>query len=150
MRGLCNLGERSLMARCHKCPIVALLGLGTKPWATSRARVRCLNGLHLYARALQLGGTVVNGTVSQVPNSGPIGFGDQALGNLASAGQLDQWTFFARAGQYYTVLVDPGTDTGVSPYLGYVQVQVLNTNGQVIASATNAASGAKGFQEPAV
>jgi len=102
-----------------------------------------LNGLHLYARALQLGGTVVNGTVSQVPNSGPIGFGDQSLGNLAGVGQLDQWTFFARAGQYYTVLVDPGSDIGVSPALGNVQVQVLNTNGQVIATAVNSPGGAE-------
>jgi len=101
-----------------------------------------LNGFHVYVRAFQSGGTILNGTVTQVPNSGPIGFGAPTLGNLATAGQLDQWTFFARAGQNYTVLVDPGSDTGVAPYLSYVQVQVVNTNSAVIASATNVSSGA--------
>ena len=101
-----------------------------------------LNGLHLYARAAQIGGSVLNGTVTQVPNSGPIGFSTPNLGNLTTAGELDQWTFFARAGQIYTVLVDPGSDIGVAPYLNYVQAQVVETNGTVIASATNASSGA--------
>jgi hypothetical protein len=100
-----------------------------------------MNGFHVYARATQIGGTILNGTVTQIPNSGSIGFGNPSLGNIATAGQLDQWTFFARAGQFYTVLVDPGSDIGTPPYLGYVKAQVVNSNGVVLASNTNASNG---------
>jgi hypothetical protein len=101
-----------------------------------------LNGLHVYARATQIGGAILHGTVIQIPNSGPIGFGQPTLGNISTAGELDQWTFFARAGQFYTVLVDPGSDIGTPPYLGYVKAQVVNSNGVVLASNTNASNGA--------
>ena len=104
-----------------------------------------LNGYHVYARATQISGTVVHGTVTQIPNSGPIGFANPTLGNIATPGQLDEWTFFARAAQLYTVQVDPGSGTGVPPYLNYVEVKVLDTNGVVLASATNATSGASVF-----
>ena len=100
-----------------------------------------LNGLHVYARATQIGGNIVGGSVTQIPNSGPIGFGQTTLGNLATAGELDQWTFFARAGQAYTILVDPGSDIGTAPYLGNVTVRVTDTNGTVFASTTNSNSG---------
>ena len=104
-----------------------------------------LNGLHVYARATQIGGTILHGTVTQIPNSGPIGFGNPTLGNIATAGTMDEWTFFARAGQFYTILVDPGSGSGVPPYLNYVEAKVADTNGLVLASNTNAASGAVVF-----
>lgn len=104
-----------------------------------------LNGFHVYARATQIGGTILHGTVTQIPNSGPIGFSNPTLGNIASAGQLDQWTFFGRAGQLYTVLVDPSSGSGTPPYLGYVEVKVINTNGVVLTTRTNATSGAVVF-----
>ena len=100
-----------------------------------------LNGLHAYARATQISGTVLNGTVAQIPNSGTIGFANPTLGNIAMSGQLDQWTFFGRAGQVYTVLVDPGTGSGVPPYLNLVEATVMNTNGVVLATGTNSSSG---------
>ncbi|HXR47355.1 MAG TPA: RHS repeat-associated core domain-containing protein [Candidatus Limnocylindrales bacterium] len=100
-----------------------------------------LNGLHLYARSTQIGGTILHGTVTQIPNSGPIGFDNPTLGNIATAGQLDEWTFFARAGQFYTVLVDPGSGSGVPPYLNFVEAKVVDTNGVVLATGTNATSG---------
>src|SRR5262249_24121386 len=55
-----------------------------------------LNGLHVYARAVQIDGTVVGGTVTQVPDSGPIKFGTATAGTIAQAGELDEWTFFGR------------------------------------------------------
>jgi RHS repeat-associated protein/uncharacterized repeat protein (TIGR01451 family) len=104
-----------------------------------------LNGLHVYARAAQVGGSVLHGAVTTIPNSGSVGFSEPTLGNLAAAGQLDEWTFFARAGQFYTVLVDPGSGSGVPPYLNFVEAKVVDTNGVVIASNTNASSGAAIF-----
>ena len=101
-----------------------------------------MTGFHVYARATLISGTILNGMVTQIPSTGPIGFSNPTLGDISTAGQLEQWTFFARAGQFYTVLVDPGNDVGATPPLGFVQVQVLNTNGVLIASATNSASGA--------
>ena len=100
-----------------------------------------LNGLHVYARGSQISGQILHGSVTMIPNSGPIGFGNPTLGNVTTPGQLDQWTFFARAGQLYTVLVDPGTGSGVPPYLGYVQVKVADTNGAALAFGTNTSSG---------
>ena len=79
--------------------------------------------------------------MTHILNSGPIGFGNPTLGNIATSGQLDVWTFFARAGQLYTVLLDPGSGSGTPPYLGYAEVKVLNTNGAVMTSATNATGG---------
>ena len=101
-----------------------------------------LHGLHVYARGAQVSGTVRNGTITQIPNSGPIGFGQPTLGNISTPGQLDQWTFFARAGEFYTIVVDPGSGSGVSPYLGYVEAKIASTNGAIIFSNTNSSNGA--------
>jgi RHS repeat-associated protein len=103
-----------------------------------------LNGLNLYARLVQLGGTVTGGSVSQAPDSGPITVGNSTPGSISQAGQLDEWTFFGYAGHSATVIVNPGSSgspAAPSPYLGYVNVVLLDPNTNVIAAVTNSSYG---------
>jgi len=57
-----------------------------------------LNGLHLYARTAQIAGTILGGSIVQIPDSGPIIFGTSTPGSISIAGELDEWTFLAGAG----------------------------------------------------
>ena len=59
-----------------------------------------LNGLHLYARAAQITGTVVGGTITQIPNGGALSLNSPTPGDISTAGELDDWTFFGRAVHY--------------------------------------------------
>ncbi len=105
-----------------------------------------LNGLHVYTRALQQTGTVVNGTITQIPDSGPLIVGDPTPGKISVAGELDNWTFYGRAGMAVTVVVDPGSGVAggpVAPNLQWVQVQLLDPSGQtVLATTSNTVAGA--------
>ena len=103
-----------------------------------------LNGFHLYTRATQISGTVVGGTISQVPDSGPLALNAVTAGAINPAGQVDQWTIFERAGRSVTVLVDPGSGASsgpLSPALGWVKVQLVGPSGNVLATADNVATG---------
>jgi hypothetical protein len=111
-----------------------------------------LNGLHLYARDTQIAGTVVNGTqgavqVQQLTGGGPLALAAPAPANMANAGELDDWTFFGRAGRAITVAVNPGGSaapgmpSALSPALNWVQVQLLDPSGKVLATASDASAG---------
>jgi len=103
-----------------------------------------LNSLHLYARATQIGGTVVGGTVTQIPDSGPIAVGRPTPGSISVAGELDEWTFFGLTGRFVTIAVNPGSSGSpapLPPYLNWVQVQLLNSEGKVLGSASGTSSG---------
>ena len=100
-----------------------------------------LNGLHVYTRGPQIAGTVANGSISQVPDGGAITFGNLTPGSIAVVGQLDEWTFFGRSGRLVTIVVDPGSGSAAPPYLGYVQAMLLDSNGTVLATNSNASSG---------
>ena len=105
-----------------------------------------LNGLHLYVRGTQIASTaqILNGTVTQLPSGGPIEPGTPTAGGLVSAGQVDDWTFSGQAGGSVTIVVNPGSGgspPAFSPQLGWVSVEVLDPNGNVLASATNTGSG---------
>ena len=67
-----------------------------------------LGSLHLYTRTTQINGIVI-GTISLVPDSGPILYDTPTSGNIATVGQVDEWTFFGRAGRAVTVIGNPGT-----------------------------------------
>ena len=67
-----------------------------------------LNGLHLYVRGMQVGGTILNGTVTQVPGGGPIQQGVPTAGDLAQAGAVDNWSFFGRSGETVSVALNTG------------------------------------------
>ncbi|HYF34669.1 MAG TPA: hypothetical protein VD994_05210, partial [Prosthecobacter sp.] len=104
-----------------------------------------LNGLHLYARGVQVSGTVLNGSISQIPDSGPLVIATPTPGNISAPGELDEWTFFGRAGKLMSILVNPGT-TGssapVSPQVLWVNVQLLDSADNVISTVSNSTSGA--------
>ena len=107
-----------------------------------------LNGLTAYARTLQQNGAVVNGTVTVLPDSGPLALGTATAGTISPAGQLDEWTFFGRADSSITVRVNPGTATipaPVSPPLNWARVRLLGPDGSLLAAAASATAGAAVF-----
>jgi RHS repeat-associated protein len=112
-----------------------------------------LNGLNLYARNTQIAGSVVNGAhgavqVQQLPVGGALALAVPAPADMANAGELDDWTFFGRAGDAITVAVNPGGSAvpglplALSPALNWVQVQLLDPSGKVLATASDASAGA--------
>ena len=65
--------------------------------------------------------------------------------SISSSVQVDDWTFFGRANQAVTVIVNTGTATTsppFQPYLNYAQVQLVDPNGNVLATASNVQAGA--------
>ncbi len=104
-----------------------------------------LNGLHFYARAAQINGTIVNGSVNIVPGGGLTQFAALTPGAIATAGAMDDWTFFGRAGRAVQVFVGTGSGSlfgPLSPSLNFAEVQLVGPSGSVVATATNAAGGA--------
>ena len=103
-----------------------------------------LNGLHVYTRESQIDGTVINGTINQVVSGGPIAFGQPVSGTIATVGQVDSWTFFGRAGSGATVLVNPGdasAPAALIPYIENAQVSLIDPNGNVLATESDASPG---------
>jgi RHS repeat-associated protein len=103
-----------------------------------------LNGLHLYAHGSVVGGQIINGSVSQKPDSGPIAVNAPTPGSISVAGQVDEWSFFARAGRVMTIVVNPGSGSPpayVAPFLNYARVDLLDASGTVLASGSGASSG---------
>ena len=100
-----------------------------------------LNGFTLYARASQILGTVIGGSISQVPDSGPIATAVPTPGAMVNPGEVDEWTFSAFAGRAVTIVVNPSTsgfDAALPPPIGRVRVQVLDPSGAIIASGSSA------------
>ncbi|MFI5460129.1 MAG: RHS repeat-associated core domain-containing protein [Isosphaerales bacterium] len=115
-----------------------------------------LNNLHVYVRGDQISGTVVGGTVTLVPSGGSIALNTPTPGTLSPAGAVDDWTFYATAGESITVQLNPGgsgSSPALSPLLNWGQVELLDPNNDVLASASNTSSGAiatiSGFSLPA-
>src|SRR5207302_1425097 len=102
-----------------------------------------LNGLHVYARVAQVAGLILGGTVNQVA-PGPLALGVPTPSYLGSGLQTDEWSFFGRAGQAVTVVVNTsGSSPGFfQPYLNYATVQILDSSNKILALATNTQSGA--------
>jgi YD repeat-containing protein len=104
-----------------------------------------LNGLHVYAIASEIDGTLNGGTISELPSGGPIPLGTPAPGNITSAGAVDDWTFFGRGGHAVTVVVNPGSGPApapLDPHIDNVTVNVLDSNGNVLGSVTSSTPGA--------
>jgi RHS repeat-associated protein len=104
-----------------------------------------LNGLHLYARATQISGIVLNGSVTTGPDGGPIAFGVPTAGAIMPTGNIDDWTFFGRAGHAVTVELDAGSPPNptapLPPPLVYGDVQLLAPDGSILATADSAVGG---------
>ena len=104
-----------------------------------------LNGLHVYARAVQINGSVINGTITQFPDGGPIDVNSPLPGDITPAGDQDTWTFFGRAGEAITAYVNPGTGNAPAPLfpnLNFANIQLIAPNNTVLASGNSASSGA--------
>jgi RHS repeat-associated protein len=97
-----------------------------------------LNGLRLYTRAALIEGTVV-GVIARVSDSSVLPFGRTTPGNIAAPGDVDDWTFFGRAGQRVAVVVNLA-DTflvHVGPVLERAEVRVLGPDGGILATANS-------------
>ena len=101
-----------------------------------------LNGFHVYARAAQIAGAVLGGVILPVPDGGSVALGTPISGSISVPGQVDDWTFFGRAGHFVTVTVDPGSRNTLEPHLGYVGVQLLGPLTNLVAFASNAVADA--------
>src|SRR5262249_14979971 len=105
-----------------------------------------LNGLHVYARASSLLGTVTGGLVTTLPSGGPFTLGTTTPGALNAPGATHEWTLYAFAGRAISVVVNTGTAGSatppLAPYLNDAQVTLLDPSGSVLASGSTTTSGA--------
>jgi len=104
-----------------------------------------LNGLHLYTKGAQIAGTVLNGTVTQLPSDGILSLNQPVPGSIAAAGNVSEWTLFERGGRALSISVNPGTGGSpapIAPQLQWVRVQLLDPSGNVLGSAESASAGA--------
>ena len=104
-----------------------------------------LNGLHLYARVTKISGSVINGTITTVPDGGAIPINSSSIGSISSSGQIDNWTFYGRAGRNITVSINPsatGTLPAISPTLNYASIEILDPQNNVVSSQEGDVSGA--------
>src|SRR5205085_12249478 len=95
-------------------------------------------------RTTQIAGSVIGGTISLVPDGGPITRNVPSSGAISVSGEIDDWTFFGRAGDGVSIFANPG-DVGppppVSPTLGFAKVELVAPNNSVVASGSSTASG---------
>jgi RHS repeat-associated protein len=97
-----------------------------------------LNGLHLYARLTQIGGTVTGGAVSQTPDiGGPLMLGNSAPGTISAAGAFEEFTFLGRSGEHVAISVDTGSASVLPPPLTYAFVQLFDPSMNLLAQASN-------------
>src|SRR5205085_278225 len=84
-------------------------------------------------------------------DGGPITPNVPAPGTISVASEMDDWTYFARAGQALSIFLNPAD--GVSPALGFAQLQILDPANHVIGSAAGTVNGQSvqlvGFTFPA-
>lgn len=103
-----------------------------------------LNGYHLYARTSVISGSVINGSVTPVPDGGYLPFDTPVPGTIATSGQSDEWTIFGWAGRRVSIVVNPGV-TGapapLSPQLNWARVSLLDSANNVLATASSMSSG---------
>ncbi len=103
-----------------------------------------LNGLHLYARSVQILGSVVGGVLDVTP-PGPLVLGTPAPGQISADDQIDDWSLLGQAGQAVSLIVNTGSLAAAppqQPYLNDAQVQLVGPTGNILATATSPRSGA--------
>jgi hypothetical protein len=97
-----------------------------------------LNGFKVYSRATSIQGTVVGGTVTTLSANGPLVLNQPASGAISVAGEIDQWTFFGRAGDGVRVRVTPAV---VGSSLAWPRVTLLDPGGAPVATLGATAAG---------
>lgn len=104
-----------------------------------------LNGLHLYYRTAAITGTITAGSATALAGGGPVALNTANPGNLQVTGQVDDWSFFGRAGEPVDIFLytgSGGNPAPIQPALGYGQITLLDPNGNTLAVVANAQSGA--------
>src|SRR5208337_782814 len=104
-----------------------------------------LNGLHLYYRTGEINGTITAGSATPLAGGGALQLNTADPGNLQFSGQVDDWTFFGRAGQSVDIFLhtgSSGTPAPIQPALNYGQVTLIDPNGNQVAITSNSQSGA--------
>ena len=103
-----------------------------------------LNGLHLYARAAQIDGTLIGGTLHQIPDSGPLALNTPTSGAIRPSGATRRVDLLRAGRQIGDGPRRPrqrcGLRAGVTR-LGWVLVRLLDPMGNVLATADNRATG---------
>jgi RHS repeat-associated protein len=95
-----------------------------------------LNGQTVYARIIRNDGTIANGVVQQVPDSGTLFLDTPTVGSIDVAGELDEWEFWGLAGRGVSVVGTPGAA------LGRVRVELLDPDGAVLRAGSSPSTGA--------
>lgn len=127
------LGARvQLVDESDNAPGTAPEALYVQSLVVATTAILDLNGLRVYARTADIRGQIVGGTVIVIPDSGPIAANTLTAGAISAIGEVDQWSFYGRAGRYATVVVNPSA--GASSNLLYAQVQLLDAQQNVLAS----------------
>jgi RHS repeat-associated protein len=106
-----------------------------------------LAGKTLYARTVQRDGQIINGAVIQAVDSGPFTVGMPVPGIVNIPGELDEWSFYGRAGRSLSVVLNAsgnptaGTPQPTNPPLTWGEVSLLSPTGELIATASATLSG---------
>ncbi len=98
-----------------------------------------LNGLHMYVRGAVISGSIINGTVTQIPGGGTLQIGTPVASDLTAPGAIDEWTFFGRSAETVTIAVNPGgsgANPALNPQIGTVSVELLDQFGTVLAQGS--------------
>jgi hypothetical protein len=94
---------------------------------------------------MQINGTLINGSVSVAADGGPLARNTPTPGKISAAGEVDDWTFYGRAGELITVIAGAGSGgllAPVAPALNSAQVTLLDPSGNSLASGSNPQTGA--------
>lgn len=96
----------------------------------------------VYVRASRIGGALNGGTLTPVAdNSGPVALNTPSEGAVAGAGEVDEWTFFARMGQIITVVVETGGGNVPAPQLSFAEVRLFDSLSGLLSHASNSVAG---------
>ncbi len=104
-----------------------------------------LNGLHLYYRTASIKGTIAAGSATPLTGGGSVALNTSNPGNLQFSGQVNDWSFFARAGEPIDIFLHTGSGgnpSPIQPALDFGRMTLLDPNGNTIAVASNTQSGA--------
>ncbi|MBX7105905.1 MAG: hypothetical protein K1X57_17610 [Gemmataceae bacterium] len=102
-----------------------------------------LNQLKVYARSALIEGQIVNGSITVIADGGAITVGGQIPGSISALGETDTWSFFGRANQSVSVVVQPGSKLPppLPPVLDRAKVQLLDAANNVLATDSSTAPG---------
>ncbi|MCC6511703.1 MAG: hypothetical protein IT423_21565, partial [Pirellulaceae bacterium] len=102
-----------------------------------------LQSLHVYARVVDIRGSVVGGSVQQLPDGGLIPVNKHASGRITVDGQQDEWSFHGRAGSAVTLSVDPGGPASfppAQPAILWIEAEIRDPFNNVIASGVSSSA----------